>query len=61
MTQEEIEELKQIVAVPTKAHRPFILDEPAAPGEGTQRKIAMQATRVFEAKEFCTPFAPVGY
>ena len=44
MTQEEIEVLKQKVAVTTKASRPFVFDQPAAPGEETQREIVLEAT-----------------
>ena len=47
MTQEEIEELKQKVAVSTKATRPFVFEKPVAPGEEVQRSITLTATRVF--------------
>ena len=38
ITQEEIEALKQKVAVTTKTNRPFVFDQPTAPGEATQEK-----------------------
>ena len=43
MTQEEIQALKQKVAVTPKANRPFVFDQPTAPGEETQRKIVLAA------------------
>ena len=61
MTQDEIEELKQKVAVTSKASRSFVFDKPASPGEETQRKIILQATNVFVAKEFLTPLASVEF
>ena len=57
MTQEEIEALKQKVAVTTKANRPFVFDQPTAPGEETQRKIVLAATTVFGRIEYMTPLA----
>ena len=61
ITQEEIEELKQKVAVTTKANRPFVLHQPTAPGEATQRKIILAATTVFGRIEYMTPLAPKEY
>ena len=60
-TQEEMQELKQKVAVTTKPNRPFVFDQSTAPGEETQSKIALQATRVYIAKEFLTALAPTEY
>ena len=61
MTQDEIEKLKQKVAVTASACRPFVFHQLAAPGEERQEKIAFQATRVFLATEFSTPLAPAEY
>ena len=61
MTQEEIEALKQKVAVTTKANRPFVFDQPTAPGEETQREIVLAATTVFGTIEYMTPLAPKEY
>ena len=61
MTQEEIQELKQKVAVTTKATRPFVFDQPAAPGEETQRKITVATTSEFGRQEFLTPLATKEY
>ena len=61
MTQEEIEALKQKVAVTPKANRPFVFDQPTAPGEETQRKIVLAATTVFGRTEYMTPLAPKEY
>ena len=58
MTEEEIEGLKQKVAVTTKANRPFVFDQPTVRGEGTQRKIVLAATTVFGRIEYMTPLAP---
>ena len=61
ITQEEIEPLKQKVAVTTKANRPFVFDQLTAPGEETQRKIVLAATTVFGRIEYMTPLAPKEY
>ena len=61
MTQEEIEQLKQKVAVTLKATRPFVLEKPAAPGEEVQRSITLTATRVFGGQQVLTPFASEEY
>ena len=61
MTQEEIGALKQKVAVTPKANRPFIFDQPTAPGEETQRKVVLAATTVFGRIEYMTPLAPKEY
>ena len=61
MTQEEIEALKQKVAVTTKANRPFVFDQPTALGLETQRKIVLAATTVFGRIEYMTPLPPKEY
>ena len=61
MTQEEIEALKQKVAVTPKANWPFVFDKPAAPGEEIQRKIILAATKVFGRQEYLTPLAAAEY
>ena len=61
MTEEEIQALKQQVAVTTKANRPFVFDQPTAPGEETQRKIVLAATPVIGRIEYMTPLAPKEY
>ena len=61
MTSEEIEALKQKVAVTTKANRLCVFDQPAAQGEETQRKIVLAATTVFGRIEYMTPLAPKEY
>ena len=61
ITQEEIEALKQKVAVTTKANRLFVFDQPTASGEETQRKIVLAATTVFDRIEYMTPLAPKEY
>ena len=47
MTQEEIDALKQKVAVTTIANRVFVFDQPTAPREETQTKFVLAATTVF--------------
>ena len=49
MKQEELDELKQRIAVTSRAHRPFIFDKPAAAVEDDQRSMTLTATRVFVA------------
>ena len=61
ITQQEIEALKQKVAVTAKVTRPFVFDQPIAPGEETQRKIVLAATTVFGRIEYMTPLAPKEY
>ena len=61
MTQEEIQELKQKVAVPTKPTRPFVFYQLTASGDAVQRKIILQGDRVFGAKQFFTLLAPAEY
>ena len=61
MTQEEIEGLKQKVAVTTKVNRPFVFDQATAPGEKTQRQIELAAITVFGRIEYMTPLAPEEY
>ena len=61
MTQEEIEALKQKVAVTPKANRPFVFDQPTAPGEETQRNIVLAATTVFGRIEYMTSLATKEY
>ena len=61
MTEEEIQALKQQVAVTTKANRPVVCDQPTASGEETQRKIVFAATTVFGRKAYMTPAAPKEY
>ena len=61
MTQEEIEASKQKVAVTTKVSRPFVFNQPTAPGEETQRKIVFAATTVFSRMAYMTPLAPKEY
>ena len=61
MTQEEIEALKQKVAVTTKETRPFVFDQPTAAGEETQRKIRLAATTVFGRIEHTTSLATKEY
>ena len=61
MSQEIIEALKQKGAVTTKATRPFVVDQPIASGEKTQRKIVLAATTVFGRIEYMTPLAPKEY
>ena len=54
ITQEEIEVLKQTVAVTTKANRPFVYNQTTAPGEETQRKIVLASITVFGRIECMT-------
>ena len=61
MTQEDIEASKQKVAVTSKANRPFVSDQPRAPGEEKQRKIVLPATTVYGRQEYMTPLAPKEY
>ena len=57
MSQEEIHELKQKVAVTLKAAGPFVIGQPAAPGEEELRRIILQDTSAFVAKNFLTLLA----
>ena len=59
--QQEITELKQKVAITTKATTSFVFDQPAAPGEETQRKITLAATSEFGRQEFLTALASKEY
>ena len=59
--QQRIEELKQKVAVTTKATRPFVCNQAAAPEEETQRKITLAATSECGKRDFLTPLAPEEY
>ena len=43
------------------ATRPFVFDQPTAPGEETQRKIVLAATTVFDRIEYMTPLTPKEY
>ena len=61
ITQEEIQALKQKVAVTPKTNRPFVFNQPTAPGEETQRKIVLAATTVFSRIEYMTPLGPKEY
>ena len=61
MTQEEIQALKQKVAVTTMAHRPCVFDQPTASGEEIQSKIVLATTTVFGRKEYITPLAAEEY
>ena len=61
MTEQEIEELKQKVAVTQKANRHFVIEQPTAPGEEVQNSITLTATRVFGAKQYLTPLASEEY
>ena len=61
MTQEEIEALKQKVAVTTTANTPFVFNQPTALGGETQRKIVLATRTVFGRIESMTPLAPKEY
>ena len=61
MTQDEIEAQKQEVAITPKANRPFVFDQPTAPGEETQRKITLATTTVFGRIEYMISLAPKEY
>ena len=61
MIQEEIHELKQKIAVTTKANRHFIFDKPTVPGEEVPRSITLTTTRVFESQQYLTPLTSAEY
>ena len=61
MTQEEIEEVKHTIASTSKASRPLVFAQPAAPGAEVQRRITLTATRVFRGQQFLTPLASEEY
>ena len=56
-----MQELKQKVAITTKAKIPFVVDQPAASEEESQWKITLPATRVFVLNEFLTLLVPAEY
>ena len=61
VTSLQIEELKQKDAVTSKARKQFVFDQPAAPGEETQRKIILAATKEFGKQEFLIALASKEY
>ena len=61
MTQEEIADSNQNVAVTSKATRPLVFDQPAAPREQTERKITLAAPTEYVSTEFLTPLVPKEY
>ena len=44
-----------------QVNKPFVIDQAAASGEETERKITLQATTVVRAIEFLTPPVPAEY
>ena len=61
MTRDDIDALKQTIASTTKAKRPFVFDQPAAPGEEVQKMIVLTATNTFARQEYLTPLAPAKF
>ena len=61
MTENEIDELKQKVAVTTKGSRPFVFTQPTAPGKEFQKSITLTAMIVFGGKQYLTPLASEEY
>ena len=61
MTQEEIHALKRTIASTAKATRPFVFDQPAAPGDDVPKMIVLTATNTFVRQEYLTPLAPAKF
>ena len=61
MTLVEIEHLKQTIASTPKASRPFIFEQPVAPGDDIQKSITLISTKPFGGQQFLTPLASAEY
>ena len=57
ITQEAIDALIPTIASTPNAERPFVVDQPAAPGEAVQKMIVLTATNTFAREEYLTVLA----
>ena len=58
---QEIHAFKRTIASTSKAKRPFVFDQPAAPGEEVQKMIVLTATNTFGRQEYLTALAPAKF